>query len=99
MTEEVEIQPVFARVLLERPVKAQIGSIVIPDQYQKLKAETMGVIRAVGNGCEDWMGGLIGRKVMFARFAGDWLKMPSGKEYYICQEEDILGILKEEYDA
>ena len=87
----MKLKPKFARVLMERALPEKMGSIIVPSQYAKRNAETWGVVRAVGETCDDSIKELIGKTVMFGRFAGDWIRAPDGTEYYICQDEDILA--------
>lgn len=89
----IPFEPVFNRVLLKRPVdKETKGGVIIPEHLTKLRAEKEGVVVAVGNTVEDFIKDLIGNKVLFAKFAGDWIKV-GDEEFYICQEEDILGVV------
>ena len=84
--------PFFNRVLIERPIKEKIGSILLPDSIQKNHAKAEGTITRVGPTCDDQVKAALGKKVIFARYSGDWIKLgEEQKEYSICNDEDILG--------
>ena len=82
--------PVFGRVLLNRPKEQKIGSIIIPEQAQSKLSPQKGKVVAVGENCESYIRDMIGETAIFAQYAGAWLKV-GDQEYFICQEEDILG--------
>lgn len=86
--------PLFARVVIERPKKEKEGSIIIPDGVQKKYAPTKGVLIDAGEGCCESVKDIIGKTVYFAKYAGDWLEV-GGKEIFICQDEDILGVIEQ----
>lgn len=90
------IRPIFNRVLIKRDLaeeKSKGGIIVNWDQEkQKHRASSMGTILEIGATCDDPVKELRGKRVMFSRFAGDWLKFPGiDEEYFLCSDEDILG--------
>ena len=95
------MKPLFARVLLERPKAEKIGNIHVPKESQRRLATLRCKVIAVGDNCEDEIKELIGRDVLIGRFAGDWMNIEGipglpddgTKEYFICQEEDILVAL------
>jgi len=91
MESQVPFQPLFARVLLEREDKEKIGNIIIPDTAKSRYCPAEGKIVAVGDTVAENIQQLVGKVVMFAKFAGDWLEI-DGKKYFICQDEDILGV-------
>lgn len=90
MSEKLPFRPLFARVLLERPKVEKVGSIIIPESIQSRHAPAKGTILAVGDTCDESVKALVNREVLFAKFAGDWIKIGE-KEYFICMDEDILG--------
>lgn len=87
------LRPIFNRVLLKREiVKETKGGIILPDKFAKSSSSTIGIVLDVGGTCDDPVKALKGKKVMFSRFAGDWLKFEGiEEEYYLCSDEDILG--------
>lgn len=85
----------YARLVLAREVlKSTISKIIIPDVAQRKYAPTKGVLVASGEtASEEWKDN-IGCEVIFARFAGDWVKLdekdPEEDSVFICQDEDVL---------
>jgi len=94
--ENLLLKPFFNRVLIQRDLaeeKTKSGIIVnVNEDQAKRNAPCIGIVLDVGETCDDPIKALIGKKIMFSRFAGDWLKFPNTDEqYYICSDEDILG--------
>lgn len=92
------LEPLFARVLLEREKLVKVGEIFIPDQAQKRNATLKCKVLAVGPSVDDSIKKLVGKWVLLGRHAGDWINEEGDpvakddtKEYYICQDEDILA--------
>lgn len=85
------LRPIFNRVLLQREKAFKDSKIIIPEMAGKSNAPAIGVIIDIGSTCDDPVKELVGKKVMFSRFAGDWLKIPGvEEEYFLCSDEDIL---------
>ena len=90
MTNTLGYEPLFARVLLEREKKeVTTGGIIIPEQAQTKHAPEYGRVVAMGPTVDESIKSLMGKTVYFAKFAGAWIKV-EGKDYFICQDEDIL---------
>lgn len=89
--DKIPFSPLFARVLLRRNKVDKIGSIIIPEQSVNKYNPEEGVLIAAGHTCEPEIKDLIGKKVMFAKYSGAWVKI-AGEEYFMCQEEDLLGV-------
>ncbi len=87
------LQPLFARVLIKRDGVGKIGSILIPEDAQKRNAQAKGTVVAVGPTCEPEIRELIGRTVVFGKYAGEWIK-DGDDEVYLVQEEDLLGVVE-----
>ena len=89
------IRPIFNRVLLKRDLAEEKskGGIILSAKFDvKHSAPSFGEVLEVGGTCDDPVKELKGKRVMFSRFAGDWLKFPNiEEEYFICSDEDILG--------
>lgn len=90
------LRPIFNRVLLKREMAEEKskGGIIVNFNTDKIKqnAPSIGFVLDIGSSCDDPVKELIGKKVMFSRFAGDWIRLPgSEEEYFICSDEDILG--------
>ena len=92
------LKPLGDRVLIE-PLPAQEvtkSGIVLPESAKEKPAE--GKIVALGTGKTDKEGKKIafevkiGDKVLYAKYAGDEIKI-DGVEYKILKEEEILGVL------
>jgi chaperonin GroES len=81
--------PLFARVLLKRTKVDKIGSIILPNATADRYTPDEGVVVAVGHTVDEEINDLIGKKVMFAKYSGSWIKIKD-EEYFICQEEDLL---------
>lgn len=84
------IEPLFARVLLERET-LKSTSIIIPQTAEKRNAPEIGVVVAVGPNADHSIE--VGQKVIFGRHAGDWIKYKD-KEFFVVQDEDIIGIIE-----
>lgn len=96
------MKPLFARVLLERPLEEKVGNIIVPNESQKRLARLRCRVIATGHTCEPEIRDLEGKEVLIGRHAGDWINadgLPgippdTTKEYFIVQEEDILAALE-----
>lgn len=97
----VEIIPKFDKVVIERQkFTSSKGGLIIPEEAQKKYSEAKGIIIALGpDVCRDanlTEGQLeIGMKVMFGRFAGDWIELEDDREIYVCLDTDIIAEIKE----
>lgn len=92
--DKIPFTPLFARVLLKRDKVEKIGSIIIPDSATNKYNPEEGIIVAVGHTVDEILNDMIGKKVMFAKYSGAWLKIKDA-EYFMCQDEDILGVIYE----
>lgn len=81
--------PLFARVVLKRDKIDKIGSIILPESSINRYNPEEGIVVAVGHTVDQEVRDLIGKKVMFAKHSGAWIKIKE-TEYFICQEEDLL---------
>lgn len=96
MTQEYPyaLRPIFNRVLIKRDTTQEksAGGIILHTKDPKINAPSMGTVLDVGTECDPPVQELKGKRVMFSRFAGDWIKIPNvADEYFICSDEDILG--------
>ena len=87
------LKPTFARVILERESLKSKTSLIIPEIAEKRNAPTQGKVIAVGPTADDTVKEMIGKTVLFGKFAGDWIKV-GDRDLYIVQDEDILGVVK-----
>ncbi len=90
----IPFKPLFARVLLQRAKVDKIGSIILPDSATNKYNPEEGIIISVGHTVDTEVEELIGKKVMFAKYSGAWIKI-CDEEYFMCQEEDLLGVVYE----
>jgi chaperonin GroES len=90
----IPFTPLFARVVLRREKVNKIGSILLPDSTADKHTPEEGILIAAGHTCEPEVSNLIGKKVIFAKYSGSWIKV-GDDEYFICQEEDLLGGVNE----
>lgn len=88
------IVPLFARVLLERPMLKTTG-ILVPKAYEQRNAPTHGKVIAVGPTCDDNIKSLVGKNVLFGKFSGEWVK-DGDREIYLVQEEDLIGVIEDD---
>lgn len=91
---KIPFTPLFARVLLKRDKVEKVGSIILPDSAANKYNPEEGIIVAVGHTADEVLTDLVGKKVMFAKYSGAWLKI-QGEEYFMCQDEDLLGVVYE----
>lgn len=91
---KIPFTPLFARVLLKRDKINKIGSIIIPDIAANKYNPEEGILIAVGHTADEVLTDLIGKKVMFAKHSGAWIKIQD-EEYFMCQDEDLLGVIYE----
>ena len=91
------IQPLFARVLIQRE---QITSttVLIPDSVNDREAPNKGGVLAVGPNVDATID--VGDVVIFGKFAGTYIDEKASATddgaYYIVQDEDILAVIREE---
>lgn len=96
MESKLKYEPIFARVLIKRDVKEKTaGGIIMPNA--KRHASSEGVVLALGETASTVL--KVGYKVLFGKHSGTWID-PSNKEgeegtLFLCQDEDILAIIKE----
>jgi len=93
----MQLKPLFARVLLERPTFQSSGSIIIPDQAKQRYATLKCRVIDKGPEADESVG--IGSMVLIGRHAGAWFSAAGDPVvdtesdegvFYICQDEDII---------
>ena len=102
----MKLVPLFARVLLDRPKKERIGSIILPSIAQKQYASLKCRVLACGQHCEPEIKDLTGKHVLIGRNAGAWLDKDGNPlphegdaddvAFFIVQEQDILCAVDDE---
>lgn len=85
------IEPLFARVLLERETLKSKSSLIIPESAEKRNAPHVGIVLAMGPTADHSIE--LGDKVLFGKHAGDWIEY-EGKQLYVVADEDIIGIIR-----
>ena len=91
------LKPLRDRVLIKPSQAEEVtkSGIVIPDTAKEAPAE--GEVISLGNGTikdgkTHQFSVKVGDRVLYAKYAGDELKI-DGDEYKVMKEEEILGIL------
>lgn len=91
--------PLFGRVLLRRERLKKQGSIIIPEESRRRHSKAKGEVLAVGENCSDTVKGLVGKTVFIGAHAGAWLDAngietdaEDDAEFFICAEDDLLGV-------
>lgn len=92
--DKVPFTPLFARVLLKREKVDKVGSIILPDSAANKYNPEEGILVALGHTADEVLKDLVGKKVMFAKYSGAWIKIQD-VEYFMCQDEDLLGVMYE----
>jgi len=84
------ITPLFARVVVQPKAAEEVtaSGIVLPDTANKEKPE-QGTVISTGNDCKSVKAGDI---VLFKKYSPTEVKL-DGVEYFILDEEDILGTI------
>lgn len=92
----MKLEPLFARVLLEREKPEKLGSIYVPEEVQKRNATTRCRVLAKGPAADKSIE--IGSIVIIGQHAGAWINArgmavpnPNDAEFYIAQDEDVLA--------
>ena len=89
MSDSIDLQPLFARVVIERKeTPDKVGSIYVPKNSKEMEP-TEGTVVAVGD-CEKVQ---VGDKVYFGRYSGFSFER-YGKHLVFANEEDILAVIK-----
>ncbi len=91
---DVDLKPLFARVLLQRE-KMKNSTLIIPDDAAKRNAPAKGKVVAVGPAADSVIE--VGKTYLFGRHAGTWLNSEGtvvvredDAEFYLVQDEDML---------
>jgi chaperonin GroES len=95
------ITPLDLRVLIEIEEVAAMtkGGVLLPDttrDAEKYASSRAKVLEVGQNAFKEWAGERVpsaGDKVLIAKYAGVNVKGNDGKEYRICNDEDIMAVL------
>ena len=85
----MQTAPLWSYCIVERE-ELKSSSIYIDPKIAQRNASTDGILIYAGAGCEPFVKALMGRKVYFKNFAGDWKKI-NGKDAYFIEETDIIA--------
>ncbi len=95
----MKFRPLHDRVLVQRvePAEKRRGGILIPDtakeKPQEGKVVEVGSGRVLENGDVVPLAVKAGDRVLFAKYAGDDIRI-GDEEYLVMNEEDILAIIE-----
>jgi len=92
----MKLEPLFARVLLERERPEKLGSIIIPGDAQRRNAPARGRVIAKGPNADKSIE--VGSTYIFGQHAGAWINArgmavpnPDDAELYVTADEDIIA--------
>lgn len=94
-------RPYLNRVVLEKEEGDVVknmkkAGLLLPDTINKGKFDpARGTVIQAGDGCEEAVKNHVGKKVLYAKYAGSGIKI-DGKDYFICNDEDILYLEENE---
>jgi len=81
----------FARVIIEREEAKISTKLIIPDSVKERHQPAKGILVAVGEGVCESVKKRVGKLVIYGKFAGAEIEV-NGKKFWICQDEDLLGV-------
>ena len=96
MAKQLNIKPLGDRVLIEpiKEAKKTKSGIILPETVDKEKP-AQGRVVAIGGGEKIKKSGIKkGYEVVYEKYAGTEFNSPTGEEYKILKEEEILAILE-----
>lgn len=93
--QSVGYKPIMGRILIKRDMFQKVAGIILPDE----KRLNTGTVIAIGDAV-DHPDIVVGARVHWGKGAGANIhpdafkdgKFEKGEEYFICMEEDILGV-------
>ena len=92
----MKLEPLFARVLLERERPEKQGSIIIPSDVVKRNAPARGKVIAKGPAADKSIE--INSTYIFGQHAGAWINArgmavpdPGDAELFVCADEDLIA--------
>lgn len=91
--------PIFDRILIERDKsdlekRTERSGIIITEQTKDSIKASLGTLIKCGDDCHDLVKAMVGKKVLFARYSGDEIKV-DGMEYLLATDRDIFGLLED----
>lgn len=90
--------PIFDRVLIKRELsalerKTQAAGLHLPDNTKDSHKSSEGILIKCADDCDDRVKDLVGKRVLFARYSGDDIKVGT-EEFVLATDGDIFGELK-----
>ena len=94
-----KFNPIFDRVVIKRDKSAisrrmERAGLELPDQTKSAYQSSEGTLVSVGEECCDLIRGLLGKRILFAKYSGDDLPKDwygDNDEYVLASENDIFG--------
>lgn len=91
-------EPIFDRVLIKRDVSAlerrtTNAGLIMPDTAKDNYKSSEGYLIKCSDTCDERVRALVGKRILFARFSGDDIKV-NGEEFVLAMDEDIFGEMK-----
>lgn len=91
--------PIFDRVVIRREKSAiertmDRANLITPDTTKSAYQSSEGTLVGVGEGCCELVSGLVGKKILFAKYSGDDLPKDwfgDDEQYVLASEADIFG--------
>jgi chaperonin GroES len=96
-TEAEKFTPIFDRILIKREASAlerrtSASGLHLPDKTKDEYKSSEGILIKCADDCDDRIKKLTGKRVLFARYSGDDIKVGS-EEYVLATDTDIFGEL------
>lgn len=94
-----EFVPIFDRVVIKRDKsalqrRADRANIITPDKVKSSYQSSEGTLVRVGEDCCELVKGLVGKRILFAKYSGDDLPdnwYGDDDQYVLAHEGDIFG--------
>lgn len=98
--EAEKFHPIFDRILIKREKSAlerrvEKASLVTPDSIKDQYKSSEGILIKCADDCDPTVKELVGRKILFARFSGDDIKV-GDSDFVLATDTDVFGELTDE---
>lgn len=92
--------PIFDRILIRREKSAlerrvEKSGIHLTDKTKEGTKSSEGFLLKCGEDCEERIFDMIGKRILFAKYSGDDIKIGE-EEYVLATQGDIFGVLRDE---
>ena len=88
MSDKLDLQPVLSRIIVKGKEVEKIGSIIVPESAQSMKA-TEGTVLAVGEDVESIKEG---DTIFFGKYSGAEIER-NGEKYVVMNDEDVIAFV------